>query len=187
MKKTLILVFSLLCLTGSVSLFAGKPVTVKSGDVSVLKKSSTALLEIDFSATKVGSETLAGYLKNSKDETIKDLTDAKNLTENYFETRFNWLNKKKMQITNSESADYKIVVHVKSLDMGNDAGAFIPFAPSTAGGVVIFGTVDIIDMSTKNVVCTLSVDEVKGGASPTIRFRMAIAFQELAECICKLK
>jgi hypothetical protein len=188
MKKTLILFLSLFCLTSVASLFAANPVTVKSGDVTVLKQSSTALLEVDFSAAKVGSQSFEEYLQNSKDKSISDLSDAKNIVETYFTARFNYLNKKKMQITtDAENAGYKIMVHVRSLDMGNDAGVFVPFAPATAGGVVINGTIDIIDMSTEKVVCTLNASDVKGSASPSIRFRIELAFQELASCICKLK
>jgi len=47
------LLFVLLCLFSSVALFAAKSVivTVQSGDVSVLKKASIALLEINFADT----------------------------------------------------------------------------------------------------------------------------------------
>jgi len=188
MKKSLVLFISLFCFTATLSLFAGKPVTVKSGSPSVLKQSSTALLEVDLSAAKVGAKPLEEHLKSVKDGTLREVSDAQALVENYFTTRFNYLNKKKMQIVSyTEDVDYKIVVYVKVLDMGNDAGAFIPYAPSTAGGVAINGTADIIDMRTDNVVCTLNIDNVRGGASPTMRLRMAIAFQTLAEYICKLK
>ena len=188
MKKLLVLFISLFCFTATLSLFAGKPVTVKSGNPAVLKQSSTALLEIDLSAAKVGAKPLEEHLKSVKDATLREISEAQALSENYFTARFNYLNKKKMQIVSySDDADYKIVVYVKMLDMGNDAGAFIPYAPSTAGGVAVTGTADIIDVKTDSVVCTLNIDNVRGEASPTIRFRMALAFQALADNICKLK
>ncbi|MDR0206479.1 MAG: hypothetical protein LBI45_04400 [Bacteroidales bacterium] len=188
MEKSLVLFISLFCFTATLSLFAGKPVTVKSGNPAVLKQSSIALLEIDLSAAKVGAKPLKEHLKSVRDATLREISDAQALVENYFTARFNYLNKKKMQIvSNSKDVDYKIVVYVKELDMGNDAGAFIPHAPSTAGGVAISGIANIIDSRTGNVVCTLNIDTVRGGASPTIRLRMAIAFQTLAEHIIKLK
>ena len=188
MKKSFVLFLSLFCFTATLSLFAGKPVTVKSGDPLVLKQSSTALLDIDLSAAKVGAKPLEEHLKSVKDGTLREISDAKAHVESYFTARFNYLNKKKMQIVSyTDEVDYKIVVYVKVLDMGNDAGAFIPHAPSTAGGVAINGTADIIDMKTNNVVCTLNIDNLRGEASPTIRFRMALAFQALADHVCKLK
>ena len=188
MKKTCILFFSLLCLAGSISLFAGKPVTVKSGDLSVLKKSSTAFFEIDFSATKVGTQPIDEYLKGRGDDFVRDWPQDKVIAANYFYAQFNGCNKKGMQITpDDRGVDYKMVIHVKTLDMGNPAGIFVPFAPANAGGVIIDGTVDIIDMNTNAVVCTLNIDGVKGDGYPSESIRLGLAFSELASCMCKLK
>jgi len=188
MKKTLTFLFGLFCLTSAITLFAGKPVTVKSGNISVLKESSTAHLEIDFSNAKVDNKSLAEHLRNSKDESLKDLNDAKGMAEFYFTARFNNYSGKRMYIKEDvQDVDYKIVVRVSSIDVGNDAGAFIPYAPATAGGMALFGTVDIIDMNTKNVVCTINVENLKGESSPSIRLRMILAFQQLAESMRKLK
>ena len=188
MKKTVI-VCGLLCLLSAVNVFAGNPVSVKSGDISVLKNPSNAILEIDYSNTKVGNETLDEYLKGRGDDFVKDWPRDREVAANYFIGRFNKANKKGMQLimgAANGSYNYKIVIHVNNLDMGNGSGTFVPYASAKAGGVIMSGTVDIIDMKTNKVVCTLNVDEVKGlsGASETVR--LGLMYFELAASICKL-
>jgi len=187
MKKKAILLFSLLCLFGTVTLFAGRPVTVISGDVSVLKQKSTAHLEFDFSNTKVGTQTLAAYLKEHGSDWENGWPTDKVWSETCFTGRFNNYSGKMQIEPETQNVDYKIVVHIINMDMGNAAGVFIPYAPATAGGVVLNGTVDIIDMKTKNVVLSLNVDKLQGESSPSARLRMALAFTELAERMRKLK
>lgn len=186
MKKTLILLFALFCLS-SVNLFAGKPLSVKSGEISVLKKTSIALLEIDYSSTKVGTLTLDEYLKKRGDDFVRDWPQDKAKAALYFKERFNSKNKGMQVTTESTDVTYKIVIHVNSLDMGNGAGTFLPFSSAKAGGVIMTGTIGIIDMKTNEVVCLLSVNEVKGLGHPSETIRLGLMYFELATTICKLK
>lgn len=179
MKKVM---FCLVCLFCTGALFAGNPVTVKSGDVSVLKGKNKALLEFDYSATKVGDKTLDEYLKDRGEDFVRDWPNDKIRAASYFVERFNKKNKKGMQITSDEeAAGYTVVVHVKTLDMGNGGSAFVPFSSAKAGGVIMTGTIDIVDKNTQNVVCNLYVDEVKGLGHVSEAIRIGLAYFALAD------
>jgi len=187
MKKTLILV-SLLCLSSAVSLFAAKPLAVKSGDISVLKKKSNALLEIDYSAAKVGDKTFYEYLQGRGDDFVRDWPNDSTRVASYFTSRFNSRNKKGMQITaDAANATYKIIIQVDKLDMGNGASAMLPFAPADAGGVIMSGMIDVVDIGTDEIVCTLSVNEVKGNGNVSETLRLGMMYFELATNIFYLK
>jgi len=187
MKKTVI-VCGLLCLLSAVNVFAGNPVSVKSGDISVLKNQSNAILEIDYSNTKVDNkETLDEYLKRRGDDFVKDWPKDKETAANYFIGRFNNKNKgMQLLMEPATNANYKIVIHVNNLDMGNGGSTFNPYASPKAGGVIMTGTVDIVDMKTNKIVCTLTVDEVKGLGHVSETTRLGLMYFELATIICKL-
>jgi len=189
MKKSLFLVFSIFCVSGVLTLFAGNPITVKSGDVTVLSKNSTASYEFDYSATKVGKQTLNEYLKSKGDDYVRDWPDARDNAEKHFAHLFNHKNKKKMQFKlDGSEGDYKMKIHIKSIDMGNDGGVFVSsYAPKTIGGAVLTGTIDVIDMKTKGVVLSLDMGEIKGEHALTVRLRMLIVYDEIAKNLVKLK
>ena len=168
-------------------LFAVKPVTVKSGNASVLKQSSIALLEIDFSATKVGAQTIDEYLQRRGSDFVRDWPQDQATAAHYFSKQFNRRNSKGMRVdTDVTETAYKMVIRVKSLDMGNPAGFL--FSPSSkTGGVIIKGIVDIIDMRTNEIVCVLDINRVQGEGTFAESIRLALAFQELANWMCRVK
>jgi len=182
-----VLLFGLLCLFCTANVFAGNPVSVKSGSISVLKTPSKALLEVDYSAAKVGKETLDEYLKRRGDDFVRDWPRDKETAIQYFKARFDKKSKGMKLTTDESSASYKIVIRVKNLDMGNASGIFTPFASAKAGGVIMTGTIDIIDLATNKVVCVLNVDEVKGEGFVSETVRLGMMYNELATMICKLK
>ena len=188
MKRTLFLL--LLCLFCTATVFAGKPVTVKSGSVSALKTPSKSLLEIDYSATKVGKQSLEEYLQGRGEDFVKDWPRESETAVSYFRERFNKKSKGTKITTDETAASYKIVIHVKYLDMGNAGSFFVTMAiggSQKAGGVIMSGSIDIIDLKTNNVVCVLYVDDVKGAGHPQDAIRMGMMYFELATQMCKLK
>jgi hypothetical protein len=189
MKKKLLLI-SLLCLFCSVCLLAGKPVTVKSGKASVLKTPAKALLEIDYSNTKIGKQPLEEYLKAKGDDYVRDWPSETATAASYFTSTFNKKNKGIKLTTDETSASYMILIRVKYLDMGNAGSFFVTMAvggSNKAGGVIMSGTVDIIDLKTNEVACVLYVDEIKGESYPKEDIRMGMMYSELAKRISKLK
>jgi len=178
---------SLLCLFCTVNVIAGNPVSVKLGETSVLKNPSKAYLKIDYSAAKVGEDTLDEYLKKRGDDFVRDWPQVDATTATMFKEQFNKKSKGMTLVTDSTDVSYKFVIHVNSLDMGNGASAFVPFGTPKAGGVIMSGTIDIIDMQTDEVACTLLVDNVKGLGAFSETSRLGLMYTELAKLLCKLK
>ena len=190
MKK--VLLFSFLSLFCMANLFAGSPVTVKSGDVSILKTPAKALLEVDYSGAKVGNILFADYLKSKGDDYVRDWPRESATAASYFKATFNKKSKGLQLTTDESAATYKMLITVKNLDMG-DAGTSIAMsimfgaAAGKAGGVIMSGPIEIIDLHTNKTVLTLYVDEVKGEGAPNDATRVGLMYTELAKKMCKLK
>ena len=189
MKKLVTLLFSFVFIMGFVGLFAQNPLTVKSGELSVLKTPSTATFEFDYSATKVGKQTLKEYLKSKGDDYVRDWPTDRDNAAKHFSYLFNDKNKKKMQFKMDDvNAEYKMKINITSIDMGNDGGVFVSsYAPRTVGGAVLTGTIEIIDLKTKGVVLTLDMGEVKGEHALTQKLRLILVYDELAKYLAKIK
>ena len=182
------LLFGLLFLFCTVTLFAANPVTVKSGNVSVIKKPSIALLEIYFSDTRVGDETMEDYQQRRGDNFIEEWPEAVASTHLSFVKFFNRKNKKGMQLTTEAmNASYKMVININYLNMGDSFSWVIPYASKKAGGMLMKGYIDIIDMETNHVVCSLNMDGVKGVGLPHLKDRLQSMFNYLADNIYSLK
>ena len=187
MKRIL---FIVLCLFCTAHLFAGKPVRVKSGDISVLKTPSRVLLDIDYSEAKVGKVPLDEYLQKRGDDFVRDWPRESETAAAYFRSCFNKKSKGAKITTDESSAAYKILIRVKHLDMGNAGSFFVTMAvggSQKAGGVIMSGSIDIVDLATNKVVCVLYVDDVKGKGYPNEAIRRGMMYEELAKRICKLK
>ena len=192
LRKSLLLF--VLCLFYTVAMFAAKPVTVQSGDVSVIKKPSIALLEINFADTKVGNETLDEYQTRRGKVIIREWKAVIASTKVSLPRFFNKKNRNRMQLTTEAvDASYKFIIHVNELNMGDSFSGTIaalanPFGfAGKAGGVLMNGTIDIIDMKTNNVVCRLNVNGIKGKGNVSLEHRFHSMFNYLSQTICGLK
>ena len=182
MKKLLLV--GLLCLLGVANLFAAKTdVSVSSGDGSVLKTKSLALLEFDYSSTKVGDQSLADYLINNNES---DWPDDNQFAISMFTRRLNKKSKGIKVTENPEEATYKMVVRVTLLDFGSGAGVLLSVNPY-AGGCTMSGTVEIIDIKTNETVCVLNVVDLKGQSNLLRKGRLGVLYHDLATKIYKLK
>jgi len=175
------------CLLCTVSVFAANTVSVTSGKSAALKVSSKALFEVDYSATTIEDLPLDEYLQKRGEDYVKNWAKDTDYAAKYFIDRFNKKNKGLKIVSNQSEASYKIVIHVNILDMGNSASMFIPFASAKAGGIIMTGTVDIVDIKSNEVVCSLAADQVKGGAHVSATVRMGLMFMELATKMCAIK
>ena len=189
MKK---LILAAAALLSAVTLMAGGGVSVKSGDVSVLKEQAKAKVVFNYKNTYVGedgakTQTLNQYLKSRGSDYVKDWPKDHAKAEEYFNIRFSKKNKKGLTAAESgEKAQYTMEVNVEVLDMGNSAGAFVGFG-AKAGGVIMWGTVTIKNAKTKKTVLTLDIDEVKGKAHPSETMRLGLCYMDLATRIAKVK
>ena len=188
LKKTAVAGFlGFLC---SVNVFAGNPVSVKSGKASVLRTPAKVILEIDYSATRVGKQTLAEYHQERGEDFVRDWPREQETAASHFRNEFKKRSKGLQMTTDESVASYKMLIKVKSLDMGNAGSFFVTMAlggSRKAGGVIMVGTVEIIDLNTNAVVCTLYVDEVKGKGNPSEGTRIGLMYADLAKRISKIK
>lgn len=185
MKKAL---FTLILLLLGGEIFAASPVSVTSGNISYLKLNATAVVEFDYSSAVVDGKTLDGYLQSRGEDFVRDWPNDETKAAEYFIVRINQKNKKGgMQATRpGHPAQYKILIKVTSLDMGNGGSTFIPMAGAKAGGVIMNGTVEIIDLSTGQTECTVRVDEIKGTGHVSETVRLGLCYFELANNLTKL-
>ena len=175
------------CLLCAVSVFAANTVSVASGKSAALRESSKALLEVDYSATTIDGQPLDEYLQKRGEDYVKNWPKDTEYAAKYFTDRFNKKNKGLKIVSDESDASCKIVIHVQKLDMGNSGSMFIPYASAKAGGVIMVGTVDIVDIKSNEVVCTLAADQIKGGAHVSTTVRMGLMFMELATKMCAIK
>lgn len=190
MKKFLIV--ATIFLVSASSLFAGG-VSVKSGDVSVLKNPGKAKVVWDYSKTYVGEDgaktkTLSQYLSSRGSEYVRDWPKDHAKAEEYFSIRFSKLNKKGLVVAEGkDKVDYLIEIKVEVLDMGNAAGLFIPMGGAKAGGVIMWGKVYVKNAKTKKTVLTLEIDEVKGKANPSESMRLGLCYMDLATRMARVR
>lgn len=184
MKRLLSIVMLLLSVIG---IYAGNPVTVKAGNPVVFNETSQALVVVDYSKTMVKDQTLNAYLKSRGEDFVRDWPQDQDKALEYFVVRFNKKNKKGMQIgRHLTDAKYKMVIYVDYMDMGNGGSSFNPFASVKAGGVIMKGRCDVIDVKAGQYVCRMVFDEVKGVGHPSETVRLGMTYFELASNIFKL-
>ena len=174
-------------LVAALAMYADNPVVVTAGNPVVFNEAVQALVEVDYSKTMVKDQTLGEYLKGRGDDFVRDWPNDRAKALEYFTYRFNKKNKKGMQIgTDLTDAKYKMVIYIDWMDMGNGASGFLPWSGSKAGGVIIKGRCDVIDIKAAQYVCRMTFDEVKGSANPSETTRMGMAYFYLANYIFKL-
>lgn len=184
MKRLLSIVMLLLSVVG---IYADNPVTVKAGNPVVFNETSQALVVVDYSKTMVKDQTLDAYLKSRGEDFVRDWPQDQDKALEYFVVRFNKKNKKGMQIgRHLTDAKYKMVIYVDYMDMGNGGSSFNPFASVKAGGVIMKGRCDVIDVKAGQYVCRMAFDEVKGLGNPSETVRLGMTYFELASNIFKL-
>lgn len=188
MKRLISLALSLVA---AVLVYAGNPVSVKAGKPTVFNVVERCTMTVDYSKTKVsdkkGELSIDEYLKSRGEDFVKDWPNDKVKALEYFKVRFNKKFKKGLQIvSNADDAKYKMILHVDRLDMGNGGSMFIPMASSKAGGVILNGTLDVIDVKAGKYVCRLRLDDVKGTGHVSETVRLGLCYFELATYIYKL-
>ena len=189
------LLFVLLCLSYSAALLAANPVTVHSGNISVIKRPVIALLEINFADTNVENETIDEYLSRRGKVFIREWRASVESTNTSLPKFFNSTNKKGMQLTTKAiDASYKFVIYVDYLNTGDShSGTIAQFAnpwfigAGKAGGMLMQGTVDIIDLRTGKVVCSLDVNGIKGKGNMSFEHRLQSMLNYLAQTICRIR
>ena len=177
------------------STFAQKnDVYVSAGDSKILLQPSTAVVEFDYSNTKVGkcddgifveTQPLEMYLKGRGDDFVNDWPDDHVTAENYFIENFQKLFAKKVGgmsiVEANSSADFKIVVHVDNLDMGNAAAAALGVG-AKSGGAIFRGSIEIVNLKTNQADCVFE-GLTKGVTNYSEVTRLGLAYLEIPKAM----
>ena len=184
--KTRILFIALL-LTSILSAKAAKPVAISAGNASALKNCGEVVCVFDYSNTTVEGKTLMAYLEGRGEDFVRDWPIDTEDLDNNFMALFNAKNKLGIQmVSKSETAKYKFVLSFSQLDFGNGISSMVPFGGAKAGGFIIWGRADFIDISTGETVLSFTIDELKGTGATTERVRRTLTYMELKNNLLKL-
>ena len=130
-------------------------------------------------------ESVIGSLKEYKSN---HASDFEGFEISYFEKlacdKFNSSAKKKkciMKPSAERSANqYLLNFHVEKMDLGSGVASVMSVnTGTTSGGVILSGKITIYDLATKEKVCTLYADRVKGIGSPHLHARIVNTLEEL--------
>ncbi|MBP5346999.1 MAG: hypothetical protein J6Y99_12380 [Bacteroidales bacterium] len=187
MKKICVLMMAMLLSVGVA--MAKSELKVTSGNASLLKQDAKAVVIFDYANTKVGDKTLNEYLQSRGADFVKDWPQDSQKAVDYFAVFLNTKHKNGKGITvgTEDVSKYKMIFHVADLDMGNGGGMFIPFASAKAGGVIVNGTLELIEIATGKTVLTVDAHDVKGTSHVSETVRLGLAYGELAKMVAKLK
>ena len=171
MKRTLIITLILL-----LSFSAVAKVKVVSGSSACLKEKAIAVVEFDYSeATFDKDQSYESWCGEDYEERVERSTEE-------FIKSFNEKSKG-LQINNNDTtAKYRIIVKV------NDCDQNMGF--SCSWGQFQFkssGVITIVEIATNEVVCTLEVDEEKGGCDYTPVDRISECFGSIGYALAKQK
>lgn len=168
-----------------ISLTAMADADLKSGSMIDLKKSDVRVLVTwDYSKMLIEDKKPADFLKEKGADWERDYPAEVSAGEAAFDVQFNKKDKKYALITDDEdAAQYEFVIHVEKFHYGS-LGAAIAFG-GFARGAHIEGTVDVIKLSDKSKVATISFD-CSGSAAYSNEARRVLAYQDLAKDLAKL-
>lgn len=165
------------------------PVTVDSGSLAFVKNGGTAAVVYDYSNLQVAGVPLNDFLA-LKDE--KFCSDWEYVivpgAEAMFAGSCAVLNKKKFfaYVGNDTPTDYKMIMHLTEVDLGNMSGVFNPFSGMKGGGATISGTIECVDNKTGNTICVIRFNEVKGVSTYSDKDRWGIAYYYLVKGMQKI-
>jgi len=173
MKRVILLAF--VCLLASVSAFAGG-IKVTSGNSKVFKnEKGCVLFEVIWdNATYDDKMPLAEHFEN--------LEELRSVAWDGFKEEFDDNSKGLVVLKDSAEAVFKITMTVSKMDQYVKVTGFIP-APATK----VWGVLTITDLRTNEVVTTVAVDAVNGGANPSPDGTFSDCFEELGKQVAKLR
>lgn len=180
MKKLFLLLSAIV-----ISLSAWADAEIKSGSMKDLKNPDVRVLVTwDYEKMTIEDKKPADFLKEKGGDWEKDYPAEVAAGEAAFDVLFNKKDKKYALITDDEdAAQYEFVIHVDKFHYGS-LGAAIAFG-GFARGAHIEGTVDVVKLSDKSTVATLTFD-CSGSAAYSNEARRVLAYQDLAKDLVKL-
>ena len=153
-----------------------------AGDATVLLREVRAQLDIDWTKAKVVNEndvTMNDYLKSRGDDFVRDWPKDQKKIKQYFMAQFNRQCDHMDIDLDTRHPDYTIVVHIDEIDTGEGGSMFNPWAGAKAGGVILTGSIDIVDAATGEVTAAFAFTEIKGTSYVSETIRIGLAFGEV--------
>ena len=170
--KRISITFALL--VSCVLLYAKSDLQLQTGSTSFLKESVFATVEMDWSkATWEKYRSIQKYCGDDYEERFEISVIA-------FAREFN-SNSKGLRITESEDAKYKIVIRMEDFEQNSSGTGWGRFY------IRLYGTLEVIDLSTGNSVAKFIIDGVNGGADYVQTDRFAKSFAKLGKTLAKKK
>lgn len=172
MKKVIL---SILMLSFAISTFAAKPLKVISGKADCLKEFSSAVVVFDYSGTTwEGDESLQEYCGDDYEPRI-----ARGYKT--FVREFNIFSKGLKIVEEEDKAEAIIKIEFNEFEQKQGMSSWGRFF------LRFYGTIDIINRSTNEIVCTLEMDKLGGDADYSPDDRFAKAYAALAKELATLK
>lgn len=172
--KKLYLLLSLLFVSLSVN--AAPALKVKTGNwLSLLSDNASVCVVFDY--TQATWEEGESYEKFCG-ETYKARTEA---SVSDFITSFNDISNGLKMTNSSEDAKYKMIFHINNLERKQGMSMWGRFY------IRIYGEIEIIDIASNEVVCSIIVNGHAGGDDFVPEDRLSKCFKALAEKLIKLK
>lgn len=180
MEKKKLIVF--LCfLSMSMIAYADSKITLKSGDISVFEKTTYAQVVFDYSKAEIEDkeESLDDFIEKKGYKYENNWELAQKMSHKDFIKRFN---KKsvglKLNSDSTEETKYKVIISVRTINMGNTAKSLIPFGSKKGGGLSMFGYIYVKDHQ-GNKLCSLRFSDIQGLGEPSIIARLIATYEEL--------
>lgn len=158
---------------------------IQKGSMRDLKDANARIFVTwDYSKMLIEDMEPSAFLKEKGPDWERDYPAEVAAGESTFTVFFNKKSKKYAQVTDDEeAAQYEMVIHVDKFHYGS-TGAAIMFG-GFARGASIEGTAEVIEVSSKNVICVIDF-ECSGAAALGNEARRVLAYQDLAQDLAKL-
>lgn len=148
------------------------------GDITLLKTPFSYDLTFNYDDLKVHELPVADYVATLD---VKERNDWSNKIVPYSEElgfALPFYISKKNSI-DKENPQYRFVLKLNELDLGNLSGILVPYTTFKTGGAVISGTLEVIDAKTNTSLILFTFNNIRGDVSYTKAERWEYAYAEL--------
>lgn len=152
---------------------------VTEGDFNVVKqKGKTGSVTFDYDHARMGNlrmktidkETVVDYLQKNDEKSFRKWDDYKQEGKEMFIKRWNEEKSKCIKLTEKDDADYQIIIKADFFDAGNSGSATWSWSKRD-GGIVISGTLEVLDASGKSV-CKMKINRYRGASTRNVDLKV---------------
>ena len=152
---------------------------VTEGDFNVVKqKGKTGSVTFDYDHARMGNlrtktidkETVVEYLQKNDEKSFRKWDDFKQEGKEMFIKRWNEEKSKCIKLTEKDDADYQIIIKADFFDAGNSGSAAWSWNKRD-GGIVISGTLEVLDASGKSV-CKMKINRYRGASTRNVDLKV---------------